>query len=167
MIFVTVGTQLPFDRLIRSMDQWAHESKHDVFAQTGNGVYKPMNIDSMKFLGVKEFDRRVSQADLLVSHAGIGSIITAMEMSKPIVVMPRLARFGEHRNDHQLATVSKLKELNNVFVAESEHDLGNAIREALDHTKTELNTAPTARAALVTSISDFISSDKVRLASDR
>lgn len=165
MIFVTVGTQLPFDRLVRSVDQWARASRHDVFAQTGDSAYKPEHIDSMKFLGMKEFDRRVSQADLLVSHAGMGSIITAMEMSKPIVVMPRLARFGEHRNDHQLATVSKFKKLSNVFVAESENELSDAIQQALDHNEIESNAELTSRAALVSSIADFIGGDKVRLAS--
>jgi len=157
MIFVTVGTQLPFDRLVRSVDEWAAEAgETNVFAQTGASHYTPSHISSMKFLGVKEFDRKVSQADLLVSHAGMGSIITAMEMSKPIVVMPRLARFDEHRNDHQLATVNRFKKLSNVFVAESEEELGCAINEALAANLSESKENHDAREALISSISMFI-----------
>lgn len=158
MIFVTVGTQLPFDRLVKTVEKWALESQtHDVFAQTGASNYQPSAISSSRFLGVDEFDERVAAAELLISHAGMGSIITAMEMSKPIVVMPRLAKFGEHRNDHQLATVSKFSKLSNVFVAESEAHLAKTIDAALSVNSITIESELASRNALISSISKFIS----------
>ena len=157
MIFVTVGTQLPFDRLVKAVEKWAFETQtHDVFAQTGASNYQPSAISSLKFLGVDEFDERVAAAELLISHAGMGSIITAMEMSKPIVVMPRLAKFGEHRNDHQMATVSKFSKLSNVFVAESEAHLPEAIDAALSVNSITIESELASRKALISSISNFI-----------
>lgn len=157
MIFVTVGTQLPFDRLIKSVDEWVKQSGHqDVYAQTGMSSFTPSNMPSTNFMGVKEFDRRVAAADLLISHAGMGSIITAIEMSKPIVVMPRLAMHGEHRNDHQRATVSKFKKLSNVFVAENEHELADAIDEALSVKAFDADSEPASRSALISYITSFI-----------
>ena len=162
MIFVTVGTQLPFDRLVRAVDKWASKAaKFDVFAQTGESKYAPSTISSSNYLGVNEFDRKVGSAELLISHAGMGSIITAMEMSKPIVIMPREAKFGEHRNDHQLATVNKFRKLSNVFVAESEEHLAQAIDAALSANDITVASELTSRQALISSISSFIGSNEM------
>ncbi len=157
MIFVTVGTQLPFDRLIQAVDEWAGDQREtNVFAQTGAGTYQPSHISSSEFLGVSDFNSRVENADLLISHAGMGSIITAMENSKPIVLIPRLAKFGEHRNDHQLATVSKFRKLSNVFVAENETELPNVIKQALASQVSYVQDELASRRALISSISSFI-----------
>ena len=68
MIFVTVGTQLPFDRLVKTVEKWALESQtHDVFAQTGASNYQPSAISSSRFLGVDEFDERVAACLLYTS----------------------------------------------------------------------------------------------------
>ena len=118
MIFVTVGTQLPFDRLIRCVDAWAAElDGREVFAQIGPGRYVPKRIGWARALTVAEFTQRVANASLVVAHAGMGSIITALEMGKPILVMPRRAEFGEHRNDHQLHTVGRFAEQGRIVVA--------------------------------------------------
>jgi UDP-N-acetylglucosamine transferase subunit ALG13 len=105
MIFVTVGVQLPFDRLVRAVDAWAGERmRSDVFAQIGPSQYRPQHIEFRAFVEPPEFRRLVECADAVVAHAGMGSIITALELAKPLIVMPRRAELGEHRNDHQLST---------------------------------------------------------------
>jgi hypothetical protein len=91
-VFVAVGTQLAFDRLVRTVDAWAADHPEiDVFAQVGPGAYEPVAMQSEAFLPLREFDERSHAADLLVTHAGTGCILTALELKKPIVVMPRRA----------------------------------------------------------------------------
>jgi len=105
LIFVAVGTQLPFDRLVRTVDEWAGRSRRrDVLAQVGPTDYRAQHIETRPFLDPTEFRRCVEQAELTVSHAGMGTIITALELGKAVVVMPRRAQLLEHRNDHQIAT---------------------------------------------------------------
>lgn len=109
MIFVTVGGQLPFDRLVHAVDRWAmQQSSADVFAQIGRSTRPPAHIRWERFLSPDEFQTKAREADVIVAHAGIGSILTAFELGKPIIIMPRRAHLGEHRNDHQWATVKNL-----------------------------------------------------------
>ena len=123
MIFVTVGEQLPFDRLIRAIDQWAEQQHHKIFAQIGNSSYKPIHFEYKKFLDTQEFRQRLQEARVVVAHAGMGTIISALELGTPIIVMPRRAALGEHRNDHQLATAKRFQALQYVTVANDEKEL--------------------------------------------
>jgi UDP-N-acetylglucosamine transferase subunit ALG13 len=124
MIFATVGAQGPFDRLIRAIDAWAGlRNRPDVFAQIGSSKYRPIHIETTPFINSTEFRSRVEKAQLIVAHAGMGSIITALELGKPIIVMPRRGDLKETRNDHQIATARYLKEQGRVMVAFSEQEL--------------------------------------------
>jgi UDP-N-acetylglucosamine transferase subunit ALG13 len=124
VIFVTVGGQLPFDRLVREVDQWAKEQgRDDVFAQIGASDSPPEHIRWARFLSPPEFKEKAREADVIIAHAGMGSILTALELGKPIVVMPRRANLGEHRNDHQSATVKHLHGGVDVAVASDEQEL--------------------------------------------
>lgn len=124
MIFVTVGTQLPFDRLIRAVDAWAGSVPgRDVFAQTGEGAYVPRNIRWSAHLHPAEFRNLLEQADFVVAHAGMGTILSALELGKPVVILPRQARYGEHRNDHQLATAARFENRPLIRVAYEESEL--------------------------------------------
>ncbi len=124
MIFVTVGAQMPFDRLVRTIDVWAEAcSRSDVFAQIGPSEYRPRRIEWTRFLEPLAFRERVQGADLLVAHAGMGSIITAMEIGKPILIMPRRGDLCETRNDHQIATAERLRGRAGIEVAMDEVEL--------------------------------------------
>jgi len=130
MIFATVGTQLPFDRMIRAIDEWsALSGRSDILAQIGVSDFRPRHIQWVQSLRPAEFDRRFSEADLIISHAGMGTIITALELGKPIIVVPRRADLGEHRNDHQLATAKRFADMGLVSVAFQESELGKRIDE--------------------------------------
>jgi UDP-N-acetylglucosamine transferase subunit ALG13 len=124
VIFVTVGGQLPFDRLIRTVDQWAaDEHRSDVFAQIGSSQSPPKYIQWQRFLSPTEFQTKARKADVIIAHAGMGSILTALDVGKPIIVMPRRAHLGEHRNDHQWATVNRLGADVGIIVAADEQAL--------------------------------------------
>lgn len=103
MIFVTVGTQLPFDRLINAMSRYQQESGESVIAQTLSNKEWP-GLVSHRVLPKDQFDRTIAEARIIVSHAGIGSLLAARTAKKPIVILPRRREFREHRNDHQLDT---------------------------------------------------------------
>lgn len=124
MILVTVGTDLPFDRMVKIVDAWARERERcDVFAQIGEGGWKPEYIRYSEFLQPDDFKNYFKLASVVISHAGMGTILSALLHGKPILVMPKLAKLGEHRNEHQTATAIRMKEFGNVNVAFDELEL--------------------------------------------
>jgi beta-1,4-N-acetylglucosaminyltransferase len=131
MIFVTVGTQFPFDRLIKAVDTALETGQinEQVFAQTGEGSYKPRNFPTKPSLEKESFDEYVRQATGIISHAGMGSINIAMAYDKPMLVMPRLKKYGEHVNDHQVAISRKFAELGHILLANDEDELFEKIKE--------------------------------------
>lgn len=102
-IFVAVGTQkFQFNRLLRIMDEVAKNSEYEIFAQTGNSDYKPLNYEFLPFLTIEEFNKRIESSEIVVTHGGVGTIVSALKMSKRIIVVPRLKKYSEHIDDHQL-----------------------------------------------------------------
>lgn len=157
MILVTVGTQLGFDRLVRAVDLIAGNLPHPVFIQTGRGTYVPQHCQSKNSLSPQEFDNLAQGACLIVSHAGIGSVLTAQRLAKPVVIVPRRAALGEHRNDHQLATARELQGRPGIIVALEEGDLHGAIEAGL-RTPIEASSVPAALAQLKKTVASFIAS---------
>ena len=118
MIFVTVGGQMPFDRMIELVDKWAATSgRRDIFAQIGPTDLLPRHIEFVHFLEPLEFQRKLGEADTIVAHAGMGSILTALQYGKPLLVLPRRGHLHETRNDHQYATAQRMLENGRVAVA--------------------------------------------------
>ena len=129
MIFVTVGNMDPFDRLVKAIDHWALTNPIDekVFAQIGDGQYIPSHCEYVRRMPPDDFEKSFREASLVVSHAGIGTIITALELGKPIIVLPKRAALGEQRNEHQLATVRHFRRSELMMVADSEADLAGVL----------------------------------------
>lgn len=154
MIFATVGTQLPFDRLIQALDTWAAANGEvEIYAQIGRGEYEPENIGWTRDMTPQDFRGRVAECNIVVAHAGMGSIISGIELGKRVIVMPRLATLGEHRNEHQLATVARLEHLNGFEVA---HD-GDALAKALARQDVNIEVAapPDPHPALIKAVRGF------------
>jgi UDP-N-acetylglucosamine transferase subunit ALG13 len=123
---------MAFDRLIRAMDKWAQDhAEHDVFAQIGGGSYQPRHMRWTSMMSPSKFREAVRDASVMVAHAGMGSFFSAMEMRKPIVMLPRRASDREHTTDHQLHTVRWLREKPGVYVVMSDDELAAAIDKAL------------------------------------
>ncbi|MFC0205077.1 glycosyltransferase [Novosphingobium soli] len=121
MILASVGTQLPFDRLIRAIDQWAEENgRTDVVGQIGPARYAPRAMRCFPFIEHRQFHELQLQCSLMVSHAGMGSLIGAMELGKPIIILARDHRRGEHRNGHQLATLGQFRNFPGIYAANDE-----------------------------------------------
>ncbi len=153
MIFVTVGTQLAFPRLVSAIDGMAPRLGR-VVAQTGPDPATYQNLECHDFLDPGAYSALFGAARVVVAHAGIGTILSAMEGAKPLVLMPRRAALGEHRNDHQMATARRLSDTPGISVAWTEAELGPLIAEA---TVEPARWIPNpAHSALIKRISDFI-----------
>jgi UDP-N-acetylglucosamine transferase subunit ALG13 len=128
VIFVTIGTMWPFDRLIRAMDAVAEaDPQVDVLAQIGRGGFEPRHMRWVRVLDRSAYAAAITEADVVVAHAGVGSVVTAGEQGKPIVVLPRRAAWGEHTTDHQMETAAWLRGRPGVFVAGEAEDLASCI----------------------------------------
>jgi UDP-N-acetylglucosamine transferase subunit ALG13 len=128
MIFVTIGLQEPFDRLVRAMDEIAPQLDGlPVVAQVFAPTYRATHIQTFEMLSPAEFDAFFDRASLIVAHAGMGTIISALVKGKPLIVLPRLKKYKEHRSDHQLATAEAIQQLNYVHVASDENDLKHKV----------------------------------------
>lgn len=160
MIFLTVGTQLPFDRLVRAVDDWAKlHPEVEVFGQVGPGAFKPKHFASAPFLAPDEVDSHFSRAELIIGHAGMGTIVSALTLRVPLIVVPRRQALREHRSDHQMATVKQLKDrlgLNIVFdICELPALLDN--RHALLPSEA---LGDSAHPRLLQTLSDFVRSER-------
>lgn len=156
MIFVIVGTQEPFDRLVEHIDEWSMISGYNkIFAQVAKAKYQSKNFKSVNFLPPVDFDKKFHEAELIVGHAGMGTIISALQNSKPIIVMPRLAEFHEHRNNHQLATALSFEKLGLIRAVYNKQELFAALdnRESILPSK---QIKDCASDMLTKTVSDFI-----------
>ena len=125
MIFLTVGTQFPFDRLVRAVDEWLDHNSfgEEVFAQKGESSYVPRNFEAVVSLDKAAFDQRFQQASGIVSHAGMGTITMALDHGKSLLVMPRLKKYREVVSDHQGPLAEKFEALGHILLARDESQL--------------------------------------------
>jgi UDP-N-acetylglucosamine transferase subunit ALG13 len=135
LIFVSVGYQLPFDRLIKAVDNifgTKQDLNIEVFAQIGSTDYIPKHISYKKFLTEEEFNQYILNANLIVSHAGIGNIIKIIDNNKKAILFPRMVKYNEHRNDHQISTIKAFKNNEGLKIANNDIDLERLINEYLN-----------------------------------
>jgi UDP-N-acetylglucosamine transferase subunit ALG13 len=156
VIFVTVGTQLPFDRLITAVDGWAAAvpGRH-VFAQIGPTQLRPGNIEARPFISPSDCKKLMEDADVVVAHAGMGTIIGALELGTPVLILPRRASLGEHRNEHQLATARWFAAGGSVSVAFDERELLQKLDE-LERVPAVAPISQYAGAGLIGAVRSFI-----------
>lgn len=152
MIFGAVGTNSwDFTRLIKELDNISHEIDEKVIIQIGNNVYTPKNAEYFSFISKNEIEKIYENSRVIVSHAGIGIILSAIRYNKPIIIIPRMKKYGEHFDDHQSDTAKKLeeegiqvvwdiKELKSIL---TENDLKNSFKknnDLINNLKSYINT---------------------------
>lgn len=104
MTFVTLGTQkFPFNRLLELVDRLVEEGvlRGEVFAQRGYSTYVPKHYSCVDFLSPEEYSRRIESADLVIAHAGVGTIMSCLRSRRRLIVVPRSGAHREHVDDHQ------------------------------------------------------------------
>lgn len=133
MIFVILGTQkFQLNRLIKQIDKYIEEGLIDeeVIAQIGNSDYEPKYYSYHRFLDKSEFEDLIRKARVVITHSGVGSIITALNTRKPIIVFPRLEKFKEHVDDHQLGIAKAFAKNGYVLCCEENDDLMELIEKS-------------------------------------
>ncbi|WP_418602696.1 glycosyltransferase [Mycolicibacterium sp. SCSIO 43805] len=160
MIFIAVGSDLPFDRLIRHVDEWAEQhGRTDFFAQIGGGEYLPRAMSYATFLQPSEFKEKMVEASAIIAHAGMGTILSAMQLQKPILVFPRRTKYREIRNEHQLATARHLSESGSVYVALDQAELHEGLNQ-IDNLASVNPIGEYASEKLIHTIREFICEHK-------
>lgn len=128
MIFVMTGTHnLGFERLVKKMDEIGRSV--DVTIQIGNADYKPRYAEYFDFVGMDEILKNIEKAEVIVTHGGIGSVSDSLKYNKPTIVVPRLKKFKEHTNDHQLDLTKELEKEGRILVVYDIDELENALEK--------------------------------------
>lgn len=157
MIFVTVGTnEAPFDRLLSALE--AGVGEEELVVQHGPSRIRPAGATCVEFLAYDELVDAVRKARVVVAHAGVGSIMTALSLGKRPVVVPRLRRFGEAVDDHQLSLGRRLHESGLVTLVEEPEEVLAAVRAAPEGA--ELDLGPSRR--LVAELRELIAERRRR-----
>lgn len=115
MIFVTVGSQkFQFNRLLEEVDRLIENGniQEEVFGQIGVSDYKPRNYKYKDFMTQEEFNEYLDKANIIITHAGTGVIVNAIKKEKKVIGVPRLAKYEEHVDDHQIQLIKEFTEMN-------------------------------------------------------
>lgn len=133
MIFVTLGTNdNSFERLLKAIDKEIEKGtiKDKVIVQAGCTKYTSKNMEILDLIPREEFDKLISECDLLITHGGVGSILTGVNNGKKVIAVPRLAKYKEHGNDHQLQIVENFSERKYILAVKDLNKLGKTIEKA-------------------------------------
>ena len=133
MIFVTLGTQdKQFKRLLEAVDKAIDEGKikEEVVCQTGSTKYESKNMKVIDYMDEETFSDYLKKCDILITHGGVGTILNAVQMGKKIIAAPRLAKYKEHVNDHQLQIVQSFSDEKYILGLTDFSKLGSLIDKA-------------------------------------
>lgn len=133
MIFVTLGTQdKGFPRLLEAIDREIEKGniKDKVIVQAGLTEYKSKNMEIFDLISAEEFDCYIAKSDLVITHGGAGSILTAVKNGKKVIAAARLSKYHEHTNDHQKQIVKKFAEDGYILELKDFNKLGKLIEKS-------------------------------------
>ena len=156
MIFVTLGSQkFQFNRLLQKIDELVKEEaiKEEIFAQIGYSDYKPENYQYKDFLNRNEFSEIQSKADVVITHGGTGAIIGAVKKGKKVLAVPRLAKYGEHVDDHQIQLLQQFDGMEIIEACYELDDFEKALKKLLE---TEYRKYETNTKKIIDSIEDYL-----------
>ena len=132
MILVTLGTQdKTFVRLLEKIDQLINNGliKDKVIVQAGFTKYNSENMEIFDLIPQDEFNDLMDKADIIITHGGVGNIISALEKNKKVIAVPRLAKYGEHINDHQTQIIAKFNALGYIIGLQDVDELDDAVKQ--------------------------------------
>jgi len=132
MIFVTLGTQdKSFKRLLENIDKEIEKGtiKDKVIVQAGYTKYNSKNMEVFDLLDKDDFDNYIKNCDLLITHGGVGSILTGLKNDKKVIACPRLFKYNEHMNDHQIQIIERFTDAGYILPYNETDDLGKIIKQ--------------------------------------
>lgn len=131
-IFVTLGSQeFQFNRLLKVLDDEKLNENYEIFAQRGHSDYIPKLYKTIDFVSRDEFLENVSNADIIITHAGTGAIISALKANKPVIAVARLSKYNEHVDDHQTEILKVFTDKNYIYGSTEINDINKELNNAL------------------------------------
>ena len=131
MIFVSLGTQdKPFVRLLDYLEH--SDIKDKIIVQAGFTDYESKKFEIHKYLDKDDFDKYIDEADLVICHGGVGTIVSCLNKNKKVLAVPRLSKYKEHQNDHQLQIVNAYYQKGYLVMMKDGDDFDDKVREALN-----------------------------------
>lgn len=160
MIFVTLGSQkFQFNRLLQKLDELVSQGiiKDEMFAQVGYSDYQPKKYQYKDFLNREEFSDMEAKADIVITHGGTGAIIGAVKKGKKVIAVPRLAKYGEHVDDHQ---VQLLEQFDGMGIIEACYELRDFEKSFNKLCVTEYETYSSNTSTIINNIDEFLNGEK-------
>lgn len=158
MIFITLGSQkFQFNRLLKAIDDLIEQGAiaDKVFAQSGYSDYVPKNYSYKQFLDREEFAKMETECDILITHGGTGTIIGAVKKGKKVIAVPRLAKYGEHVDDHQIQLIGEFTKQNLICGINDCSEIKKALQSVQNH---KFDSYHSNTEAILNSIECFINS---------
>lgn len=156
-VFITLGSQkIQFNRLLKAVDELCERGTldaEDVFAQIGYSDYIPQKYNYKTFLDRDEFSNEMEKADIVITHGGTGAIIGAVKRGKKVIAVPRLAKYGEHVDDHQLQLIKQFDDLNLICPCRDTSKLEAALDTVQ---RTKYNSYKSNTLNIISSIEDYL-----------
>ena len=133
MILITLGTQdKPFTRLLEEVDKQVElgNIKDKIVVQAGYTKYNSKNMEIFDLIDREKFSDLIASCDLLITHGGVGSILTGLKNNKKVIAAPRLSKYGEHMNDHQIQITENFSRMKYILPLYETDDLGKVLKRA-------------------------------------
>ena len=159
MILILLGTQNnSFHRLLEELDRLVEKKviNEKIIVQAGYTKYKSKNMRVFGLIPQEELERYQEKADLIITHGGVGSIISSIKKGKKVIAVPRLHKYNEHVNDHQLQIIENFNSKGYIIGIDDVNQLENAIIEAKNFEPNKYETAPQGENKIIKIIEDFI-----------
>lgn len=132
MILVTVGTQdKDFSRMLNLVEEQINKKNiaEEVIVQSGHTKYVSDKMKIFDFIPNNQFDKYIKDANIIITHGGVGSIVNSVKLGKKVIAIPRLSKYNEHDNDHQLQICEKFSELGYIKVLNENDDFSKLLKE--------------------------------------
>lgn len=156
MIFITVGSRsFQFNRLLEAVDKAVESSEiaDELFAQIGSSYYKPKNFNHIEFLNHDEFNGCIEQCNTVITHGGTGVIVNSIKRGKKVIAVPRLAKYNEVVDDHQIQLVREFEKMGMITACYDCEKIAEAIQQSKNK---EIVTYQSNTDNLIQSIEDFL-----------
>ena len=135
MILVMLGTQNnSFHRLLEEIDDLINKGiiNDEVVVQAGHTKYKSKNMKIFSLIPLEELEELIEKADLIITHGGVGSIISSLKKGKKVIAVPRLHEYQEHVNNHQKEIVETFDKKGYIIGIQDVKELNEAIEKSKD-----------------------------------
>ncbi|MDQ0206992.1 PssE/Cps14G family polysaccharide biosynthesis glycosyltransferase [Alkalicoccobacillus murimartini] len=156
MIFIITGSQkFQFDRLLIKMDEISCELnlKTEIYAQTGYSNYAPKNFKFKNFLNKNEFEKQIEKSEILITHGGTGSIMKGVKSKKKVIAIPRMKKYKEHVDNHQIEIIKEFDNLNLIYGLYEIENLKDAL---IDIKRVNMGEYKSNTKDIINSINDFL-----------